>query len=141
MSEKQFNFANKDVFISKIDDLNFYEIDCTYYRMNHGDVEGVDRIFVILAPDEEYAKTWIQLKYLIGSNCNSYEDLINEIDENTIDDEEIDSTASQFIGCIDLGDYRYRALNKIVQINKERATQIINLGNYHDRNFTDEALK
>lgn len=92
-------------------------------------------MFLIAAPTSEHAKVWAELNYLIGGMCNSHQELLDELNEQTIDDDETDCIASQFIGCVDVGDYKYRQIDRIIGITKEYAESMYKLGDFYETNL------
>ena len=103
----QFDFANENLIINKenVADHQFFMIDAVTSVMSHGDVEEFKRVFLVAAPTQEHAKTWVELHYLLDSVSNSHQELIDEIKEYTIKDDETDSIDSRFVGHLSVGDY------------------------------------
>ena len=138
----EFDFAKQNTPIGQAEIANhsFFMIDATTYVLSHGDTEEFERVFLIAAPTAEHAKVWVDLNYLIGGMCSSHQELIDEINEQTIDDDETDCIASQFIGCVDVGDYKYRQIDRIVGITKEYAEIMYKQGNFYETNLTIKAF-
>lgn len=137
MNISEFDFANKNNAIghAEIANHSFFKIDATTYVLSHGDTEEFDRVFLIAAPTPEHANVWAELNYLIGRMCSSHQELIDELNEQTIKDDETDCIASKFIGCVDVGDYKYRQINRIIGITKEYAESMYKLGDFYETNL------
>lgn len=137
MNINEFYFAHHNNVVCQPDIANycFFKIDATTSVLNHGDTEEFKRVFLIAAPTSEHAKVWVELNYLIGGMCNSHQELLDELNEQTIDDDETDCIASQFIGCVDVGDYKYRQIDRIIGITKEYAESMYKLGDFYETNL------
>ena len=137
MNINEFDFAHHNNVLCQPDIANycFFKIDATTSVLNHGDTEEFKRVFLIAAPTSEHAKVWVELNYLIGGMCNSHQQLLDELNEQTIDDDETDCIASQFIGCVDVGDYKYRQIDRIIGITKEYAESMYKLGDFYETNL------
>ena len=137
MNINEFDFAHHNNVVCQPDIANycFFKIDATTSVLNHGDTEEFKRVFLIAAPTSEHAKVWVELNYLIGGMCNSHQQLLDELNEQTIDDDETDCIASQFIGCVDVGDYKYRQIDRIIGITKEYAESMYKLGDFYETNL------
>ena len=137
MNINEFDFAHHNNVLCQPDIANycFFKIDATTSVLNHGDTEEFKRVFLIAAPTSEHAKVWVELNYLIGGMCNSHQELLYELIEQTIDDDETDCIASQFIGCVDVGDYKYRQIDRIIGITKEYAESMYKLGDFYETNL------
>ena len=137
MNINEFDFAHHNNVVCQPDIANycFFKIDATTSVLNHGDTEEFKRVFLIAAPTSEHAKVWVELNYLIGGMCNSHQELLDELNEQTIDDDETDCIASQFIGCVDVGDYKYRQIDRIIGITKEYAEIMYRLGDFYETNL------
>lgn len=137
MNISEFDFANQNNVIghAEIANYSFFKIDATTRVLSHGDTEEFDRVFLIAAPTSEHAKVWAELNYLIGGMCNSHQELLDELNEQTIDDDETNCIASQFIGCVDVGDYKYRQIDRIIGITKEYAESMYKLGDFYETNL------
>ena len=137
MNINEFDFAHHNNVVCQPDIANycFFKIDATTSVLNHGDTEEFKRVFLIAAPTSEHAKVWVELNYLIGGMCNSHQELLDELNEQTIDDDETDCIASQFIGCVDVGDYKYRQIDRIIGITKEYAESMYRLGDFYETNL------
>ena len=137
MNINEFDFAHHNNVVCQPDIANycFFKFDATTSVLNHGDTEEFKRVFLIAAPTSEHAKVWVELNYLIGGMCNSHQELLDELNEQTIDDDETDCIASQFIGCVDVGDYKYRQIDRIIGITKEYAESMYKLGDFYETNL------
>lgn len=137
MNINEFDFAHHNNVVCQPDIANycFFKIDATTSVLNHGDTEEFKRVFLIAAPTSEHAKVWVELNYLIGGMCNSHQELLDELNEQTIDDDETDCIAAQFIGCVDVGDYKYRQIDRIIGITKEYAESMYKLGDFYETNL------
>lgn len=142
MNINEFDFASQNNVVGQADIANhsFFMIDATTSVLSHGDTEEFKRVFLIAAPTEEHAKVWVELNYLIGGMCSSHQELIEEIKEQTIDDDETDCIASQFIGCVDVGDYKYRQIDRIIGITKDYAESIYKQGEFYETNLGNKAF-
>jgi hypothetical protein len=138
----QFDFANENKIFNKenLADYQIFMIDAVTSVMSHGDVEEFERVFLVAAPTQEHAKTWVELHYLLDSVSNSHQELIEEIKENTIQDDETDSIDSRFVGHLSVGDYKYRSIDRILEITRGSASQTLMLGNYYQTNLEINAL-
>ncbi|EOZ8645447.1 hypothetical protein ACQWTT_001198 [Acinetobacter baumannii] len=137
-----FNFAKNKVTVEKVfPEHKFYMVDGRTSVVSHGDIEDFARVFLIAAPSEVYAKMWVELNYLITTPCDSYTELREAIEEHTVPEDEIDYIGSRFIGCIDGGGSKYRSIERIVEVTKDSALQMLNLGNYYESNILSTAFK
>lgn len=138
----QFDFAQKNEMHTQLNigKSNFFLIEGVTSVMSHGDVEEFNRVFLVAAPTIEHAKTWVQLHYLLDSMCGTHQELIDEINENTIKEDEADCTAARFVGHLDVGDYKYRTIDRVLEITKDTAKQLLLIGNYYQTNIAINAL-
>lgn len=143
MNINEFDFAHQNNVVCQPDIANycFFKIDATTSVLSHGDTEEFKRVFLIAAPTEEHAKVWVELNYLIGGMCSSHQELIDELIEQTIGDDESDCLASQFIGCVDVGDYKYRHIDRIIGITKEYAESMYKLGDFYETNLGNKPFE
>lgn len=135
MNEFDFATANQRIGNPEIKDYNFYRVHGVTLLMAHGDTEEFDRIFLIAAPSAAHAQVWVEMHYLLEESFNSHQELKDAIQEHTIDEDEQDYITSRFVGCVDVGDYKYRCIENIVEITKDYAQQMYSLGDYYESNL------
>lgn len=142
MINSAFDFAKNNETIRKIrSDHRFYMVDGLTSIVSHGDTDDFERVFLLAAQTESHAKVWVELNFLITTPCKSYTELLEAIKEHTVNEDEIDYIGSNFVGCVDVGDYKYRSIQRITEITKEAAMQMLKLGNYYESNMLSTAFK
>lgn len=137
MTINEFDFAKANQRIGKpaINDHNFYRVNGVTLVMSHGDTEEFNRIFLIAAPSAAHAQVWVEMHFLLEESFNSHQELKEAIQKHTIDEVEQDYNTSRFVGCVDVGDYKYRCIENIVEITKDYAQQMYSLGDYYESNL------
>ncbi|MPS92888.1 hypothetical protein [Comamonas sp.] len=142
MVNSAFDFAKNNETVRKIrSDHRFYMVDGLTSIVSHGDTDDFERVFLLAAQTESHAKVWVELNYLITTPCESYTELLEAIKEHTVNEDEIDYIGSNFVGCVDVGDYKYRSIQRITEITKQAAMQMLKLGNYYESNMLSTAFK
>lgn len=101
--------------------FKFYCVQGTKKWYSHGDLNQDDRLFLIVAPNENAALTWARFEYLAMSDTSieSYKELMNYIKENTVDSDH--DQYPQFEDYIDVGDYQFRSIDSVKKIPKSEA--------------------
>ncbi|WP_411688764.1 hypothetical protein [Acinetobacter indicus] len=137
MTINEFDFAKANQRIGKpvINDHNFYRVNAVTLVMSHGDTEEFNRIFLIAAPSAAHAQVWVEMHFLLEESFNSHQELKEAIQEHTVDENEQDCIASGFLGCVDVGNYKYRCIENVIEITKEYAQQMYSLGDYYESNL------
>lgn len=136
----EFDFAKNNIPVghAEISSHSFFRIQATTSILSHGDHEPFDRIFLIAAPSHDHARVWVEQHYLIATNCKTYEELKEAIAEQTITDDTNEWPNSSFVGCVDVGDYKYRRIDDIIEITKEYAELMYMKGDFYESNLASK---
>lgn len=142
MNINEFDFAkaNEDIGQNEIKDHKFYRVHGVTYAMSHGDIEDYDRILLIAAPSAAHAQVWAEMHYLIGSKFDTHQELKETLAENVVDEEKSQYSSFRFIGCIDIGDYKYRCIDNVKEITKEYAHLMYEHDDFYDTNISANAF-